>query len=286
MKCLYFPGCSQKASSISYEKSFLAICRQLGVELVELNDWNCCGATVAISVNEVVAMTLAARNLALVNDNELPVVAPCPSCYISLNKVNKVFKGNRQLAGCIKESLQAGGLDYNGKVRVYNVLEFLVKFVGIDTIRQKVLQPLKGMRIAPYYGCQLVSPYSEGDNNDNPTNLETIIAALGGTPVDFPFRTKCCGGSLMITRQHQAERMSCEVLKSIDKEKADIIVTPCGLCQINLDMSKGVFARQLGRKIETPVLNISQLIGFAFDIEPSELHIKSKNLRRRLLVEN
>lgn len=271
MKCIYYPGCSQKASSVSYEKSFLAICKSLGVEIVELDDWNCCGTTVAISVNEILSLTLSARNLAIAEPLGLPVVAPCPSCYATLNKVNKQFKEKTRFVELINEALSKGGLHYNGTVEVMNVLDFLVNKVGVEMISQKVVRPLSGVRIAPYYGCQMVNPYATGDDNNHPQNLEKIIEALGATSVDFPYRTMCCGGSLMITRKHQAEEMSNIILKSIYDAHADVITTPCGLCQMNLEAAEGVSNHYSEEKIVLPVLTISQLIGVAFDEKKSNI---------------
>jgi len=270
MKCLYYPGCSQKASSISYEKSFLTIARALGIEIIELDDWNCCGTTVTISVNEILSHTLSARNLAIAEPYNLPVVAPCPSCYISLNKVNKLYKEKSFLVDKINASLNEGGLKYNGKVRVYNILDFLVNFVGADKISQKVVKPLKNIKIAPYYGCQIVNPYATGDDNDNPRNLEKIIEVLGAVPVDFPYRTMCCGGSLMFTRKPQAEQMSNIILKSISHAGADMVATPCGLCQINLNLAEKTSNQYSGSRISLPVLNIAQLISAAFGLEKSD----------------
>ncbi|MBU1718149.1 MAG: CoB--CoM heterodisulfide reductase iron-sulfur subunit B family protein [Bacteroidetes bacterium] len=276
MKCIYYPGCSQKASSISYEKSFLAIAKLLDVEVIELDDWNCCGTTVTISVNETLSLTLAARNLAIAEPRKLPIVAPCPSCYITLSKVNKHFKENSPFVEKINSSLEKGNLHYNGKAEVFNILDFLVNKVGIEKIAKKVTRPLTGVRIAPYYGCQIVNPYATGDDNTNPQNLELIIEALGGTPVDFPHRTTCCSGSLMITKKPHAEEMSITILKSIDKAKSDLIVTPCGLCQINLDAGKSVSSHYLNKKLAIPVLSVTQLIGIALGIQNTSLGI-SKN---------
>jgi heterodisulfide reductase subunit B len=285
MKCLYYPGCSQKASSIAYEKSFLAIAKKLGVEVVELEDWNCCGTTVTISVNEVLSLTLSARNLALAEKHNLPVVAPCPSCYISLKKVNKVFKENPAMAAKVNEALAEGGLHYNGKAEIYNVLDFLVHKVGTDAIRECTVRSMAGYKIAPYYGCQLVTPYSTGDDNDNPQNMEKIITAIGGEAVDFTHRTTCCGGSLMITRKPQAELMSNAILKSIARAGADMITTPCGLCQINLETAEGASSKYNGRKIDLPVLTITQLIGVALGLENSKIMFNDNKIKKARVAE-
>jgi heterodisulfide reductase subunit B len=277
MKCLYYPGCSQKASSISYERSFLAIAKALGVEIIELEDWNCCGTTVTISVNEILSYTLSARNLAIAEAQDLPLVAPCPSCYISLNKVNKLYKERSILVEKINASLNEGGLKYSGKVKVYNILDFLVNCVGVDKIAEKVVEKMDGIRIAPYYGCQIVNPYATGDDNNDPRNMEKIIEALGAEAVEFPYRTMCCGGSLAFTRRPQAESMGNEILKSIANAGADLVATPCGLCQINLDMSKKSSSKYTGRKISLPVVNVAQLVGIALGTEKTDV---TKNIRK------
>jgi len=284
MKYIYYPGCSQKASSVSYEKSFLAISKILGVEIIELDDWNCCGTTVSVSLNEILSLTLSARNLAIAEPHKLPVIAPCPSCYITLNKVNKHFKDNTRFVGKINESLEKGALHYNGKSEVLNILDFLVNKVGIDNIKDKVKNPLSGLKIAPYYGCQLVNPYATGDNNSNPQNLEKIITALGATAVDFPHKTTCCGGSLMFTKRSQAEEMCSNILQSIDKANADLIVTPCGLCQINLDTAKKVSKHYIDQKVSLAVVNVTQLIGIAFGLKNQELGVPKNIIKTKQTV--
>lgn len=285
MKCIYYPGCSQKASSVSYERSFLSVCRIMEIEVTEIQDWNCCGATVALSQNELLSLTLPARNLALAAPLNLPVVAPCPSCYVSLKRVNKAFKENNEIATKINLSLKEDGLSYNGSVPVYNILDFLVDYIGLEKIQSHVKRPLAELKVAPYYGCQIVSPYASGDTA-NPQALEGIIKALGAIPTVFTAKTRCCGGSLMITRKEQAEKMTCDILKSIDSAGAELIVTPCGLCQINLEFAEGVSTRYLGNKIDLPVLNITQLIGLAFGLDRSNLKISKtafqSTLRKRV----
>ena len=156
MRYIYYPGCSQKSSAISYERSFLAACNVLGIELTELEDWNCCGTTIAISVNKTVSSFLAARNLGLANQYKLPVVTPCPSCYVSLKRMLKECKENETQFNQVNELLAEEHLAFSTDAEVYHALEFLVSVIGLDTIANKVCNPLKGFRIAPYYGCQLV----------------------------------------------------------------------------------------------------------------------------------
>jgi heterodisulfide reductase subunit B len=265
MKYIYFPGCSQKSSAISYERSFLGACDALGVELMELEDWNCCGTTIAISVNKMLSSVLAARNLGLAYPYDLPLVTPCPSCYVSLKRVLKESKEDGVLYQRLNTLLAEEHLAFSTETVVYHALEFLVDVVGLDAIANKVLHPLKGYRMAPYYGCQLVSPYANGSRSDDPQHLEKLINAVGGRPVNFPFRTLCCGGSLMFTLKEQARKLSATILSSIKDTGADLIVTPCGLCQINLAMA--------GNK-SLPVINIGQMLGLALGLDPGKLGLR------------
>ena len=269
IKCLYYPGCSQKGTSLCYEKSFLAICPLLGIEITELDDWNCCGTTAAISLNKLLSTSLTARNLALAESADLPVVTPCPSCYLSFKRVNNIFQDDISYAEKVNGVLSEDDLKYLGKVKVYHLLEFLIEEVGLEKIKEKVRVPLRGLKVAPYYGCQISRPYGSGDDIYNPQNMEKLIEALGAEVVDFPHRTQCCGGALMLTQKKIAVAMSRKILDSIKKTDADLIVTPCGLCQFNLQT-----AQSGGKK--TPVLNIAQLLGIAFDLDKKDIQFDKK----------
>jgi len=271
MKCLYYPGCSQKAASSSYERSLLAICPQLGIDLVELQSWNCCGTTTVVSVNKILSLTLSARNLALAEPFDLPVVTPCPSCCLSLNRANHVLRDGRPDADKVREALSEGGLKYGGGTKVRHILEFLVNEVGLAKIRENVRSPLKSLKVAPYYGCQVVRPYAEGDDAENPQNLERVIETVSAKVADFALRASCCGGVLMVTNQRLAEAMSVPILKSATEANADMVVTPCGLCQVNLQLASRAREKTLGEEVHIPVLNIAQLIGLAFGLELKQL---------------
>ncbi|KPL12679.1 MAG: hypothetical protein AMS26_16640 [Bacteroides sp. SM23_62] len=269
MKYIYYPGCSQKSSAISYERSFLAVCKVLGIELIELEDWNCCGTTIAISVNKMVSSFLAARNLGLANQYKLPVVTPCPSCYVSLRRILKESKENKTQFDRVNELMAEENLAFSTDTEVYHSLEFLVSVVGLDTIANKVRNPLSGYRIAPYYGCQLVSPYANGNKSEDPQHLEKLIKVLGALPVNFPFRTLCCGGSLMFTLKVQAKKLSSMILDSIQRTNANLIVTPCGLCQLNLEMA---------RNRSLPIINIGQMVGLALGLDPGKLYMNKMKI--------
>ncbi len=277
MNYLYYPGCSQKATARSYEESLLAICPKLGIELTEVEDWNCCGTTTVISVNKVLSLSLSARNLALAEKQGgagATVLTPCPSCWLSLTKANKVLEQDSELSRKVRDALAAGGLTYSGTVRVRHLLEVLVNEVGVERLKKEAGAPLAGLKIAPYYGCQVLRPYAVGDSQEAPQNLETIIKALGAEVASFEMRSACCGGTLVATREEVGQKMSSDVLRSIVTAGADAIVTPCSLCQVTMEAIQGKSQKLLGDAVSIPVLSLSQLIGLAMGLSDKQLALQ------------
>ncbi|HVV71594.1 MAG TPA: CoB--CoM heterodisulfide reductase iron-sulfur subunit B family protein, partial [Verrucomicrobiae bacterium] len=194
MKYSYFPGCSLKGLGRAYEESLLPVMRELGVELLELEDWNCCGATAYMSVEEQEACVLAARNLAIAEKNGCyDLLTPCSACYLVLNKTKHNIEDFPQIRDGVHRALQTVNLSYHGKTAVRHPLDVLFHDVGVEAIKRKVVRPLKGLKVAPYYGCQVVRPYATFDEAWNPTTMDQILAALGAEIVHFPLKTKCCG---------------------------------------------------------------------------------------------
>jgi len=270
MKYLYYPGCSSKGTSRAYEEALLSVCKKLGIELEEIEDWTCCGATSVVAVNKVLAFTLSARNLALAEAKGKEMVTPCPSCWLMLTKVNKTFHEGAALTDKVRQALAAGGLAYNGTVNVRHLLDFLVNVVGVDKVKKAVTNPLKGHRVAAYYGCQIVRPYAENDDTYNPQNMEKIIEALGAEVAPFEGKTTCCSGALMATRKDDAVVMSRDILRNIKRASASIVVTPCPLCQLNLELAE-FNEKQPWKETELPVLNLAQLVGLGLGLTPKEL---------------
>ena len=224
MKYLYYPGCSLKSTGRAYEESLLAVFRALRVPLEELEDWNCCGETAYMAVDEMKAFGLAARNLALAEDQngaqkaeEVNLVAPCSACYLVLTKAQHYIDEYTEVGQTILPALQAAGLRYEGRVRVRHPLDVLVNDVGLDTFAAQVRRPLAGLRVACYYGCQVVRPYASFDDQDNPTTMDQLVRAMGAEPIDWPLKTRCCGGSLTGTIEEVGLRLSYILLKEAGK---------------------------------------------------------------------
>ncbi len=266
MKYAYFPGCSLKGTGKAYEESLVPVMKHLGVELQELDDWNCCGATAYMAVDEGKACAAAARNLAIAEKAGLQqVLAPCSACYLVLNKAQHYMQDYPAMRQTVTRALGTVGLQCRGDMPVRHPLDILINDVGLDAVKQKVTRPLKGLKVAPYYGCQIVRPYATFDDQNNPTTMDRLLEALGATVIKWPLKTKCCGGSLTGTLPEAGLRLSYILLKEAIKRGADVIATVCPLCQFNLDAYHGKIAAKW-EPVKIPTVYFSQLMGLAFGL--------------------
>jgi heterodisulfide reductase subunit B len=273
MKYTYYPGCSLKGTGRAYEESLLAVFDALGVDLEEPKDWNCCGATAYMSVSQDTAFVLASRNLVLAGNNSDGMLAPCSGCYLVLKKTQHYVAEYPAVADEVHKALQRAGLKYNGNVKVRHPLDVLVNDIGLDAIKKAVKSPLKGYKVAPYYGCQIVRPYATFDHQTYPVLMDKLLQALGAEVVRYPLKTRCCGGSLTGTIPEVGERLSFLLLKEAQKRGANVIATVCPLCQFNLDSYQDDIARRWER-VTMPVVYFTQLIGLALGLPAKVLGLK------------
>lgn len=274
MKYSYFPGCSLRGTGRAYEESLLPVLQHLGIELEELDDWNCCGATAYMSIDETSACVLAARNLALAEKaGDRQLLAPCSACYLVLNKAKHYFHEYPEMAKKVTQALGRGGLSYSGNTPVRHPLDILLNDVGVEAIKQKVRRPLTGLRVACYYGCQIVRPYATFDDACDPTTMDRLVEALGATVVRWPLKTKCCGGSLTGTIPEAGLRLVYILCKEALKRGAHTIATVCPLCQFNLDAYHHDIAKKW-EDVRIPTVYFSQLMGLAFGLAPEKLGLQ------------
>jgi heterodisulfide reductase subunit B len=275
----YFPGCScsSEGGAKAYDWSIQAVCKVLNIELKELDDWNCCGSTPSGSVDELGAFCLASRDLAIAEKTGLDMVTPCSACYVIFNRTNTYFKEYPHLKAQVDEALAAGDLNYQGKVKVRHTLDIITTDIGYDAIKSKVKKPLNGLKVAPYYGCQVVRPGFGFDHIENPQSLDKLIASLGGEPTTFPLKTRCCGGSLIISEEGLALDLTHKLLDSAASNGAECLVTVCPLCQTNLDAYQSKVNRKFKTNYKLPVLFFTQLMGIAFGIDGKTLGL-NKNI--------
>jgi len=269
----YFPGCSLEKMASSYHKSALETTKAYDIELQELDDWNCCGATTYFHVDQLLAHTLVARNLALAEKEGLDLVAPCSACYKNAFFTNKVLKDDPDLAEHINFALEEDDLQFNGEIDVHHLIEIFANEVGPDMLKKKIKNPLKGLNIAAYYGCQIVRPRKNGEEIENPLFFEEIISAMGAEPTNFPERLRCCGGSLIMTSREAALDMVRILLHSAEKNGAHVIATACPLCQVNLECYQEQVNEEFGTDFKMPILYFTQLLGLALGLSPKKLGI-------------
>ncbi len=274
MRYAYYPGCSLDATGRQYGESVRAVAAAAGMELVEIEDWNCCGATAYMSVNEVLSFSLTARNLANAAKTGDPVVTPCNACFTNLKKTEAYLAEFPEVKAKVDKALAEAGLRYDGGVKTKHLLQAVVEDVGLGKVKALARLPLKGLRVAPYYGCQIVRPYAFDEDATDPTSMDRLIEALGGTPTYFPMKTMCCGGSLMGTREDVALRLCRNLLLCAKEGRADCIAVACPLCQLNLDAYQARINRTYGTDFNLPVLYFTQLMGLAFGLSPTALGLE------------
>ncbi|OHE82442.1 MAG: hypothetical protein A2107_04975 [Verrucomicrobia bacterium GWF2_62_7] len=276
-KFAYFPGCSLEKMAESYQLSTLETARVLGVEFKELEDWNCCGATAYFHVDELLAHTLCARNLAMAEAEGLDLVAPCSGCFKNMHACNAHLKKDHDLADHINYALEEDNLHFNGKIAVRHLIEVFAE--DLKDVKAKATNPLTGLKVAPYYGCQILRPRKfERENVEEPRYFEDLLSAIGATPVDFQLRLRCCGAALIITNREAALSMVRNLLQNALDSGADVIATACPLCQVNLECYQDQVNAEFGTKFSVPVFYFTQLMGLSMGIPAKRLGIGTEFL--------
>ena len=272
----YFPGCSLEKMALSYNQSAMESASRLGLDFQELDDWNCCGTTAYFAIDQLLSYALCARNLALAEQKKLDMVAPCAGCFKNAYFTNVYLKRDADLAEHINEALKEDDLHYAGTIQVYHLLEVFCNDVGVEEVKKRVTQPLNGLRVAPYYGCQIVRPRKDGEEVENPRYFEDLMAAAGATPVEYQLKTRCCGGALLITNRKAAFSMVRNLLQNAVDNGAAVIATACPMCQINLECYQQQINQEFGTKFSLPILYFTQLLGLALGASPKQLGVGSE----------
>ncbi len=267
----YYPGCSTMAANRAYDISTRSVADAMGIELEELDDWNCCGATAYVAIHEKSSFVLSARNLSLAEKTGKDLVAICNGCYLALRKTSKYIAENPALKEEISAALAAGDMSYQGTVAVRHFLDVVVNDLGEQPVRECVTRPLEGLRVAPYYGCQIGRPFAEIDDPENPQMMDKLIGWLGGDAAPFSLKAKCCGGLMMTTQEEIGQDLTGKILKNAIDGGADCIITACPLCQINLEAYQKAVGKKMGTDCHIPVLYFTQLMGVAFGLGSGEL---------------
>jgi len=286
VKYAYYPGCSLECNAAAYDHSTRGVAEHMHLELVEIDDWNCCGATEYFSQDELTAASVVARNLALVDEKTDQLVAPCAACYLNLKKTDQLMIDHPELGAKINEALAAGGLNYKpGSLEVRHMLDVIHDDIGEEAVRDKVVRPLEGLRVAPYYGCQVVRPISNDDNPEYPMKMDHLFEWLGAEVVDYPVKAHCCGGHMTQISEPQAFELIRRLLQSAQDYDADVIACMCPMCQLNLDGFQARVNGYFNTNFKLPIVYFTQLLGVAFGIDEKKLGLGKEIVSARPVID-
>ena len=266
----YYPGCALHGSSNDYEQSLRACLGALDVTLAEVDDWICCGATSAHSLNHKLALALPARNLALAHrQGHAEMLAPCPMCSMQLLRAAQAMESDHGLRTEISAMVEA---EVGSGPRVLNLIQ-VFQCIGLDKLKAALHAPLKDLKPACYYGCLLVRPPTvvDFDDAEQPTSMEAILTALGAKPVDWSLKTECCGAGMTMSKTETVLELSGRILANAAAHGANCLVVACPMCHVNLDMKQGAIEEFLRTKFDLPIYYLSDVVGMALGLSAEAL---------------
>ena len=268
----FYPGCSLKGSSREYAESVIAIAKAFGISIQEIDDWNCCGATAAHNLNKELSLALPARILSLAEKQGLmEIVVPCAACFSRLSVTRFELLNDPLLKAKISE---INGMEYIGSVKILNIVQMLEKYVA-PNLEGRVAKPFNH-KVACYYGCYLVRPHEilKFDREEDPRSMDELMLKIGAIPVDWAYKTECCGAGLSVSRTSSVARLSGKIIEDAKDRGAEVMIVVCPMCHSNLDMRRGAINSFLSEKVNIPVLYITQAIGLAVGIDRKSLALQ------------
>ncbi|MDP2809888.1 MAG: CoB--CoM heterodisulfide reductase iron-sulfur subunit B family protein [Rhodocyclaceae bacterium] len=281
----FYPGCSSQtgASGSNFMTSLGVMTEKLGIQLNEIPDWNCCGASIGYGEGgELPRLTINARNLALAEQN-MPgqdMVSGCPACWLSSRETAERLHEFGNLMAETNEALKEAGLALKGNVRARHMVEVLIEDVGYDAMKAPVVKPLEGLKIAGYVGCQTNRPFGiAGESFENPMYLDHMIETVGAEAVAFDQKVTCCGGALAFSEPDKAQNQIRQIVESAYDHGAELIVTPCQLCQANVEIYQSEINKKHGTKLTMPVVYYSQLMTVAYGGSAKEAGLDGQLIR-------
>ena len=281
LKYALFTGCTAKQSTPEQMMSTLAVAKKLNIELIELTEASCCGASHLQDYDDFLSLVLNARNIAYAEKHELTMITICNTCQLNTAMTKYRLDNNAKLKTRVNEKLAEVGLEYKGTSNVIHFLYAIIDDIGLDKIKEMVVTPLSQFNIAPFYGCHNIRP-SELQNKSrktkenpyNPTSLDDLIIACGGTIVDYNEKNKCCGFHVELQAPKIASILTGNAIAGAIDGNADWMVTPCPLCHLKLDTQTDNASKAIGREVKLPVLHMQQMLGLALGCSSDELGLK------------
>lgn len=285
-KFLFFLGCLIPYRLPSYEVSARKVLGKLGVDLVEMPEFNCCGFPVA-PVDYELALSLAARNLCLAEQQNMTVMTLCNGCFGTLNEANKVLKEDKMLRDKINSNLQQIGMEFKGTNNIKHLVHILTEDVGLEKLKEFVKSPLTGLRVAQHTGCHLLRPsknIGHSDNPEDPIILKKLISVTGAECLDYEDETECCGNTVIGVNEEIPFKISKEKLEHVKASGAQVLVTVCPSCHMMYDFNQPRIEKAFNVSFNLPVLHYTQLLGLAMGLKPEELMLSENRVKPTFLL--
>ncbi len=281
----YYPGCSLHATAREYDASFRLVSQALGLQIHELEDWVCCGATPAHMTMHLLSLALPVKNLLQAKQlGNYEVVTCCAACFNRLKIANKFMESDPEHREMVEKIV---GARYNGEVNVRHFLDVLVNVFGLKNISERVTKKISGLKVACYYGCLLTRPpeVTQLDDLEDPHLIDDLMKIIGVEPMQWPYKTECCGASFSLTKTDIVLKLSGDILQMAYDEGAQAIVVACPLCQSNLDLRQAMINKKYKKNFNMPIFYFTQLLGLALGIEPSKLGLEKHIVNPMPLLE-
>mgnify|MGYP000199267554 CR=1 FL=1 len=282
----YYPGCVAQESGKELDNTTKFIAKKLDINLIPMPEASCCGGGVIDGFDENLKLFINGRTLALAEKKGLDIMTVCNTCTLTLSEVNEELINNAESLEKTNAYLAQIGLKYSGKVKVKHLLYAIRDDVGFDNLKQKAVRSLRGVRIAPFYGCHILRPSSivKFDDVENPRGLEELIKVLEGEPVSYVRRTKCCGFQTILVNEAASTSLAGNAIFEAQEKEADVMVTPCPLCHLSLDTYQTVAAKNINKKLSLPIIHLPQLIGVALGGDYAEMGFSRHNISLRSVM--
>ncbi|MBU2437863.1 MAG: CoB--CoM heterodisulfide reductase iron-sulfur subunit B family protein [Acidobacteria bacterium] len=286
MKLAYFPGCTLKNHAKNFEDSALCALNKLGVEVEELHRWNCCGTVFSLATDDLIHHVAPVRNMIRAKElNTDKLMTMCAMCYNTLKRSNERMKKDAESLDIINDLMYEEEVKYKGDVEVLHLLEVLRDGIHFTAVSEKIKTPLQGLKVASYYGCYLVRPKEIGfDNQENPTILDELMALCGATPIDFPYKVECCGAYLTVDKPEIIAERTNQIIGSVVKKGAEVVVVSCPLCAFNLDQRQKVTKKIFPDFKNIPVLYFTQLLALSLGCSENDLGLNLHHIDPRPIL--
>ena len=277
-KYALYPGCLMPTEQYAYELSLREVFPLLDIKLVDVDGFSCCGEPLK-SVNKMITLYLAARNLAIAEKKELDLFVPCPMCHFALSECRHVLSSNNDMKERINTMLASEDLNYKGTGKIVHTVDLLHDVIGVEEIKKRVKTPLKGLKIATHYGCHLIRPSEIGRpvDSENPQKMESILVALGAEPADYPEKLDCCGAPIDANLPESALTKTGQKLQAIEEHGFDAMIDVCPWCHKMFDLRQSKAGETVAAKLDVPVLYLTQLLGLALGIKKDKLGLNLNN---------